>query len=111
MKLWVSDFITDSRVVMMSNAALGLYFRLLCIEWREGPLPDDHAALARMTHTVRREFDKLWPEVAPLFNAGDDRRLFQRRLERERADAQDQHERRRAGGKMTAAKRWGDRSV
>jgi uncharacterized protein YdaU (DUF1376 family) len=106
-KLWVADFITDSRVAMMSNAALGLYFRLLFLEWNEGPFSADHRVLARITHTSFREFAKLWPEIAPLFTETTDGRLMQRRLERERADAEEQHERRVAGGKMTATKLWG----
>ena len=106
-KLWVADFITDSRVAMMSNAALGLYLRLLFVEWNEGPFSADHSVLARITHTSFREFAKLWPEIAPLFTQTADGRLMQRRLERERADAEEQHEHRKAGGKMTAIKRWG----
>lgn len=106
MKLWVNDFHADSRVATMSNVALGVYFRLLCIEWNEGPLPAEHDALAKMTHTPKRELEKIWPEIAPLFVETIDGRLMQRRLERERAEAEEQHERRSAGRKMTAAKRW-----
>ena len=108
MKLWVNDFHADIRVSTMSNAAIGLYFRLLSIEWNEGPLPASHDLLARITHTSIREFEKLWPEIAPLFTDTMDGRLMQRRLERERTDAEEQHERRKAGGKMTAMKRWGE---
>lgn len=105
MKLWIADFHQDSRVSLMSHAALGMYFRLLCISWNEGPLPADHATLARMTHTSPQGFRKLWPEIAPLFTPTSDGRLMQKRLERERAEAEQLHESRKRGGQMTAAKR------
>lgn len=109
MKLWVADFFMDSRVQLMSNAALGLYFRLLGIEWREGPLSQDHAVLAGITHTTPTEFKKLWPEIEGMFTP-DAGRLIQPRLERERSEALDLHEKRKLGGQKTAAQRWGTKA-
>jgi len=66
-KLYVTHFLTTEALRLMSNAALGLYLRLICYCWREGSVPADEAALARLTTTDPREMQKHWPEVSKQF--------------------------------------------
>lgn len=90
----------------MSAAEFGAYFRLLCHCWMSGGLPakrDDE--LRRMAGAERDEWPALWEAIAPRFTLADGR-YTQRRMEAERAKAVALVERRRAGGKLTAAKRW-----
>jgi uncharacterized protein YdaU (DUF1376 family) len=106
-QFYPKDFLTDEKVVRMSNTEVGIYTRLLCYCWLEGSLPLETDALAHMARMQGKQFTKLW-ENSPLrtcFHVGDDGRLHHKRLDEER-DKQD-HYRRRAsdGGKAALGRR------
>jgi len=49
-KLYPKDFLTDTRVVMMTDAQLGCYFRFLCYLWIEkGQIPADDNVLRTLS--------------------------------------------------------------
>lgn len=86
--LWFgSDFYEDEHVLQMTYEQQGVYQRLLWIAHRNEGLPADPAALARMLGLPAKRFaSKVWPAIAPCWEAtGDGSRLIQRRQEEERA--------------------------
>lgn len=47
-QFYPADYLADANVQMMSLEQEGIYIRLLCYCWREGSLPNDEEALARL---------------------------------------------------------------
>lgn len=85
-QFYPKDFLTDEKVVLMSNTETGIYIRLLCFCWLEGTLPLDTESLTRMARMPLKQFTKLW-EKSPLrscFFVADDGRLHHGRLDQER---------------------------
>jgi uncharacterized protein YdaU (DUF1376 family) len=106
-QFYPKDFLTDEKVVRMSNTEVGIYTRLLCYCWLEGSLPLETDALAHMARMQGKQFTKLW-ENSPLrtcFQVGDDGRLHHKRLDVER-DKQEHYRRRQSDkGKASAVAR------
>lgn len=100
------DFLGDGKVRLMSPAEVGIYVRLLCHEWLEGPLPDDLPRLARIAGATVDEMEAAWPQVRECFESGDDGHLVQPRLEEERKKALAKREQAR----QAARARWDDAS-
>lgn len=103
-QFYPKDFLTDEKVVLMSNTEVGIYVRLLCFCWLEGSLPLDTGSLARMARMPLKHFTKLWENtpVKQCFQMGEDGRLRHKRLDSERQQ-QDQFRRRQTDA---AASRW-----
>ena len=83
----------------------GLYALLLILEWGSGPLPDDPARLAQITHHDLATFSAAWKTVASQFEstaAG----LVNQELEVRRAAAHELRAAHSEAGKAGAAKRW-----
>lgn len=106
-QFYPKDFLTDEKVVRMSNTEVGIYIRLLSYCWLEGTLPLETENLAHMARMPVKQFTKLWENstVKTCFQVGDDGRLHHKRLDEER-DKQ-AHFRRRAsdGGKAALGRR------
>lgn len=85
-QFYPKDFLTDERVVLMSNTEIGIYVRLLCYCWLEGSLPLDTGALAHMARTPMRQFTKIWEHsvVKQCFVVNGDGRMHHKRLDLER---------------------------
>lgn len=98
------DFLTDEKVVLMSNTEIGIYMRLLSYCWLENTLPMETAALARFAKMPIKQFTKLWENsvVRTCFHVEDDGRLHHKRLDIERAK-QGRFSRRQSDN---AASRW-----
>lgn len=47
-RFWVQDFIQDEKVQRMNNEAVGLYVKLLILQWIEGSIPVDCVDLASL---------------------------------------------------------------
>ncbi len=60
---------------------VGLYIRLLNVEWTEGFLPDDPARLAKIGRISLRRFSLLWKTVGQKFHMNGNGFLFNKRLE------------------------------
>lgn len=96
------DWLSDATVMAMSLEEQGAYVRLLAIYWLEDGLPSDLGKLSRLVGVPRRRFEKLWPAIAPCFSTADGR-LFQKRIEEEKAKQlafrEKQSEKGKLGGK------------
>lgn len=94
-KFYPSDFMGSGKVQMMSPAEVGIYIKLLCHSWQEGPLPDDPNRLWRIAGASPDEMSEAWPAVRKCFDKTPGG-MVHPRLEKERADAQDRREKARA---------------
>lgn len=86
-QFYPGDFLADPKVQAMRPEEVGAYLLLLCAEWLDGPLPDDHGFLARICRLGAAEFSQAWQAVGRCFRPVEDRPGFLEnpRLERERA--------------------------
>jgi len=62
-------FFQTGELAKLSNAALGLYFKLRELCGQTLMITCDYEALARQTYTDRREFNALFPSIAHFFVA------------------------------------------
>ena len=67
--LFFGDFLASTAAWEGEERAL--YLLLLAYQWTSGPLPADPKRLARMCQYEPRAFAKLWPTVAPKFEAAE----------------------------------------
>lgn len=93
----------------MSSEARGVYIMLLADEWINGPLPNDHVALAKICFESVRTVDRVWPMVSVKFvpHPDDPTRLINPRLEHEREEQVNRRAEMSEAGKKGAKKRWG----
>ena len=105
-QFYPGDFLADEHVDSMTLAERGAHITLLCHAWRSGSTPCEPPALARMLHISRVAMAKLWLGISPCWVPGEDGRLVQPRLERERAVQAAYRADRAANGRKGAAKRW-----
>ncbi len=105
MPFYTADFLADEAVASMTLAERGLYITLMCHAWREGSIPSDVAAIARLVQRPIAEVRKAWAVVSQRFSPQGDR-LIQRRMEIVRAEVSSTTERRSEAGKKGASKRW-----
>lgn len=64
-QLYAGDFLTGT--TLMSNAEVGLFIRLLCLQAEHGSIPDD---VERIVRAYGEEARSLWTAVRPKFNHG-----------------------------------------
>ncbi len=80
-----ADWLSSSKVQRMSNAAEGIYIRLICYQWMDGFIPDSVTLLARLCKISERKMKKLWGEVSPCFDLEiEPGKLANKRLEETR---------------------------
>lgn len=108
-QFYPKDFLTDEKVVLMSNTEVGIYLRLLCFCWLERTLPIETESLAQMARIPIKQFTKLWEKsvLRTCFQVGDDGRLHHKRLDEERTKQTDFQRRQSDLGAAGAEKRWG----
>lgn len=87
-----ADFITSESVLLLSNAEVGVYIKLLCHQWIEGTIPLDREAvfhIAGVNIGEHKDSEYLWTVVQRLFNgrSTDGQRMFNERLESVRSDS------------------------
>lgn len=99
-------FMADLAQAAMTLEEVGAYIRLLAWSWREGPLPADHATLARVLKVSTCKMAALWPALAPCWTLHDDGTITNPRLEAERDHANVLTETRRGAGAKGAKGRW-----
>lgn len=104
MPFYGDAFISSERVAVMEPAAQMLYVRFLWRQWTHGPLPADPNVLRRLFPDYAPDWERLWPQVAPLF-ATVDGRLVNETLARHRADADDMVAKARRGAEAANAKK------
>lgn len=104
-KFYPGDWLSSRRVALMKPAEKGVYIDLLAICWQEGSIPADPDELAYLLRLSKREFRAIWETVSKHFQPTDDPHfLTNRRIEDERADANQKSE----NGRKAAETRWDD---
>lgn len=125
MLLWFEAFYTDEAVVLMDDAQLGAFHRLLWHAWKNDGLPGDPKVIAKILGKSPASFvRRVWPALERCWPVGDDGRRRNSRQERERqaceerraarggdpSDPDDRRARRSEAGRVAARARWGRRS-
>ena len=106
-QFYPNDFIADMNVQLMCNQSVGCYIKLLSYCWKEGSIPDDSDAIAKLCRERSNRMAKLWLEIRPCFTPDPENPGFMRhpRLDRERAKQAESHERRVEAGRKGGAAR------
>jgi uncharacterized protein YdaU (DUF1376 family) len=103
--LWVNDWLGSRKVRTMPLHALGMYSLLLAHQWKDGPLPLDLDEMAMLIGRPVEDVAAAWHYLEPLFvETGSG--WANMRLERERANQIEKHQRRVEAGRKGAAQRW-----
>lgn len=64
---YVYDFWQDESVLAMTFEQVGLYLRLLSLQWIEGSIPADGDRVSRIVGLSSDALATLWPALAPCF--------------------------------------------
>ena len=113
-QFYPADFLADERVMTMTNQELGCYIKLICYCWREGSIPCDVNKIARLCGENGLAMAELWLSLSPCFTEAvvpdyDEKRLIQKRLEKERQKQAKYRLDREKAGQKGAEVRWGDK--
>lgn len=99
-QFYASDYLADANVQMLTLEEEGAYIRLLAYCWREGDLPADPDALAKLCKGCPTDVITV---VARLFILRPDKtRLTHKRLEEERAKQQERRAQQSVAGRRSA---------
>lgn len=109
-QFYPSDFLGSPKVQVMTNAEVGIYLRLLCLDWGEGGFELDPDYLARYVREPRETWDAAWHIVKRCFVERDGR-WYNPRLEREREKQAAFRAKQSAAGLASAAARFNHRST
>ncbi len=60
-------FWASERVVAMNNREIGIYVRLLSLQWENGSISGDLNLLARICQESPKDFSIAWRTVGPCF--------------------------------------------
>ena len=94
-QLYASDFFVDT--ITWSLEELGLYARLIFIEWANGPLPSNPQKLAQIAGISPRKLAVIWPQISSKFIRNDEDKYVNIRLEETRQKQLNYSESRRKG--------------
>lgn len=104
MPLYIADYIADT--TRLTTEQHGAYLLLIMDYWRNGPLPDDDAALANITRLQVPAWKKHRSTIARMFQVeGGEWR--HKRIDAERLEAEENSFKYAERAKKAAAKRWG----
>lgn len=98
MRLWVGDLLADPAVWEMDSEEFGVYMKLLCIAWRKGSIPAAAKARAKIVRLSLPKFEAAWESMADKWISDGNGGLVNPRQERERTEAVDLHQKRKAAG-------------
>jgi uncharacterized protein YdaU (DUF1376 family) len=96
------DFLSDSKVAVMSALEVGAYIRLLCFAWNETPpgtLPAQNRLLARWGGVTDEEWSEHKEFVMSAFTLKEDGRWHQKRMEAEAIESVEKHRARVEAGR------------
>lgn len=100
-QFYPGDFLTGT--TLMTNAEVGLFIRLLCLQAEHGSVPDD---VERICRVYGEEVRELWPVVRSKFNHGSTgSTMVNERMVKVLAARDAFRERQVAAGKASAQKR------
>jgi len=81
-QLYSNDFFVDT--ITWELDELGLYARLLFVEWSNGPLPNDHKKLSKIAGISPKKFSNLFQICSSKFVLNGDGNLINVRMEEAR---------------------------
>jgi uncharacterized protein YdaU (DUF1376 family) len=97
---YVTDYLHDQDMELMSMAAEACWLRLLAKQWKAGKLPASPEQLRRLTKATETEWSEAWPSIEPLFPIDDDGARRNASLKAQRTEREAFIERRREIGKL-----------
>lgn len=104
-QFYAADFLTGTSE--MTSSEIGIYIRLLASSWDKGPLPSEHARLARIVAEPLEAFEAAWVTVGKKWLLTDDGYINER-LETQRAEREEFAARQAARGRRSGdARRTG----
>lgn len=103
MPLYIADYIADTN--RLTTEQHGAYLLLIMDYWRNGPLPDDDAALANITRLSLPAWKKHRSTIARMFQM-EDGEWRHKRIDAERLEAEENSFKYSERAKKAAAKRW-----
>jgi uncharacterized phage protein (TIGR02220 family) len=111
-RFYPADWLADAKVQAMSLEAEGIYIRLLCYCWREGSIPADRQAIAKLCKGYNGPAidEAISCFVSMKKNGKKSDRLINKRLEVERKKQIEFRQSMKKAGIDGANKRWGRHS-
>jgi hypothetical protein len=109
MKMYPAETLSDSNFQGWDISERGAWFTLVLVAWREGSIPSDQSAIARLLHVDGGAMRGIWSAIGSRFVEHPDYpgRLTSPRLEEEREEAIALHAQKSKSGKAGAISRWG----
>jgi uncharacterized protein YdaU (DUF1376 family) len=103
MPFWPKDWLQSTATLTVEQR--DAYMTLLCHAWEEGGLPTNEDQLRNIGRWTAVAWRRIWSVVGGRFEvrAG---RLIHPRMETERAEVRERHDRLSSAGKAGAARRW-----
>jgi uncharacterized protein YdaU (DUF1376 family) len=83
-QFYPDDFLGSSKVAVMTPTEIGVYVLLLCMDWNGHGISYNPKLLARYCRMSEADFVEAWEVVGPCFETGEDGKLYNPRLIRER---------------------------
>lgn len=109
---YARDWLTDSKVLLMSCCARGAFVHLLALQWENEGLPNDWRKLSELTgYGEHRNEDLLEEELGACFEVGDDGLLRNPRLEELRAEKLAKRAAQSSGARLALSNRRGNLPV
>ena len=103
MPLYVGDYLADTG--RLTTEQHGAYLLMLMDYWRSGPLPDDDAALAQIARLPLERWQQQRQTISRFFNI-DAGEWHHKRVDAERAKAEENRAMRTERARKAAAARW-----
>lgn len=103
--LYVKDIMMSRKVSKMSNEEFGIYMKLLCHQWLDGPLPKDMEELANMCGCVVGAMVTAWEHLGLCFKEYKEGYL-NTFLEEVRIEQKNRSEKASRAGRMGAEAMW-----
>lgn len=103
-QFYPDDFMSSPHVLAMSNAEVGIYVKLLCLDWTAGGIPACHQLLSSMTGVRQDRFEKAWKVIGRCF-VEKDGRMYNPRLDLERQKQAEWREKSSRGGRASSQAR------
>jgi hypothetical protein len=110
---YANRWLLSQGVRLMTFEQRGIYWELLCMEWRDGSIPADLEDLAALLHVPLDQLENAWRRIGKMFAPapGNPDRLQNEWLEDIRAEQIAKRERKAAAGTKGAASRWSQPSA
>lgn len=103
LKFYPESWLSDIKVRRLTPEARCVYWDLLAMAWKEDGIPADMAELAQTVEWLgvkpKRFADRVWPQIEQFWVPGVNGRLVNPRQEKERTEAMEVYEKRRAAGR------------